>query len=164
MRVKTLQFSCIIFFTTFATHMLKRSIAISLLVLASTVWLAHAILPHHHHNSMACLVTEHCRHDNDIHTHNPESGSHDHDNSKSSNCTLNQSVIVPQSGLKGYSGIAASPANGSYLDFIQAIVAYTHSIAFLSPKTHTVYLNSVSTKLYLASIGKSLGLRAPPEV
>ena len=164
MQVKTLQFSCITFFITFANLMLKRNIAIVLLMLASTVWLTHAILPHHHHTSLACLVTEHCQHDENYHSHSQESNSHDHDNNTSPNCVLDQLAIVPQPILKANSGFPESPSIDTYFDFIQAIVAYTHSIAFVSPKTHTVYLNSVSTTLYLAYIGQSLGLRAPPTV
>lgn len=144
--------------------MLKRSIAIFLLMLASTVWLAHAILPHHHHNSQACLQTERCQHNKDYHAHTPESNSHDHDHNTTSNCVLYQLAIVPQPILKANSGFPESPSIDTYFDFIQAIVAYTHSIAFVSPKTHTVYLNSVSKTLYLEYIGQSLGLRAPPAV
>ena len=151
-------------FLVFLHRMTKRSIAIFLLVLASTVWLTHAILPHHHHNSQACLQTEHCEHDRDHQAHSPESRSHDHDNTKSSNCVLGQSAIVPQTILKAKSGFPESPSVDTYFDLIQAIIAYTHSIAFISPKTHTVYLNRVSTKCYLAYIGQSVGLRAPPAV
>jgi len=161
---KTLQLGCIINFTTFAILMLKRSIAIVLLVLASAVWLTHAIIPHHHHNLQVCLVTEHCQHDKNYHAHNPESNSHNHHNNSSSNCVLGQSAIVPQTILKANSGFPESPSVDTYFDVIQAIVAYTHSIAFISPKTHTVYLNRVSTGLYLAYIGQYLGLRAPPAV
>jgi len=161
---KTLQLSCIIIFTTFAILMLKRSIAIFLLVLASTVWLTHAILPHHHHNSMACLVDDHCQHDSKYYSHSPESDSHEHDNNSSSHCVLNQSAIVPQPVFKSNSGFPEPPQFDIDLDFIQAIIGNTYSAALLSPKTHTVYLNRVSTELYLAYIGQSLGLRAPPAV
>ena len=144
--------------------MMKRSIAIFLLVLASAVWLAHAILPHHHHNSLVCLVTEHCQHDKDNHAHNPESNPHDHDNNSSSHCVLNQSAIVPQPVFKSNNGFPEPPQFDIDLDFIQAIIANTYSASLLSRKTHAVYLESVSTTLYLVFIGQSLGLRAPPAV
>jgi len=143
--------------------MLKRSIAIFLFMLASTVWLTHAILPHHHHNSLVCLVTEHCRHDNDYHDHSSESGSHNHDNNVFSNCVLNQLAIVPQPIFKSNSGFPEPPQFDIDPDFIQTIPANTFS-ALLSSKANTVYPKSVSTTLYLAYIVQSQGLRAPPAV
>jgi len=164
LQIVTLQLGCIIIFTTFAILMLKRSIATFLLVLAGTVWLAHAILPHHHHNSLACLVDEHCQHDNKFHSHSPETDSHEHDDNSSTHCVLNQSAIVPQPVFKSNSGFPEPPQFDIDIDFIQAIIANAYSAALLSPKTHTVYLESVSTTLYIVSIGQSLGLRAPPAV
>lgn len=152
------------FFTTFAISMLKRSIAIFLLMLASTVWLTHAILPHHHHNSQACLQAEYGQHNKDYHAHTPESNSHNHDHNTTSNCVLYQLAIVPQPILKGNGGVTEPPQFDTDYGFFQAVVAYTHSVVFISPKPHTLYINSVSTSLCLAFIGQSLGLRAPPAV
>jgi hypothetical protein len=144
--------------------MMKRSIAIFLLILASTIWLTHAILPHHHHNSQVCLAKEHCQHDNDHRDHNRESSSHNHDNSPSTHCVLNLSAIVPQPVFKSNSGFPEPPQFDIDLDFIQAIIANTYSASLLSRKTHAVYLARVSTTFYLVSIGQSVGLRAPPTV
>jgi len=161
---QTLQLCCNIIFTTFVIRMMKRSIAIFLIALASTIWLTHAILPHHHHNSQACLVKEHCQHDTNHRGQNSESNSHNHDNNSSSHCVLNQSAIVPQPVFKINNGFPEPPQFDIDLDFIQAIIANTYSASLLSRKTHAVYLARVSTTLYLVSIGQSLGLRAPPTV
>jgi hypothetical protein len=144
--------------------MLKRSIAIFLLTLASTVWLAHTIFPHHHHKSQACLVAEHCQHDYDHRHHSAETDSHEHPNNTTSTCTLDQLAIVPQPIFKGINGIPKTHHSDTDYSFFQAIVAYTHSIVYLSPKPHSSYINRVSTRLYLVFIGQSLGLRAPPAV
>jgi len=160
----TLHLSCNIIFTTFVPRMMKRSIAIFLLVLANAVWLTHAILPHHHHNSQACLSINHCRHDKENKSHTPETDSHQHDNNPTTKCNLNQSAIVPQPVFKSNSGFPEPPQFDIDLDFIQAIIANTYSASLLSRKTLAVYLESVSTTLYLVSIGQSLGLRAPPTV
>ncbi len=141
---------------------MKRSIATFLLVLASTIWLAHAIVPHHHHQSQACLITKHCQHDHEHQSGQPETDPHKHDNNTTAECSLHQLAIVPQPVYKSGGGFPESAESGTDFDFIQAIISYTHSISFLSPKTHAVYLGNESISLYLASIGHSQGLRAPP--
>lgn len=143
---------------------MKRSIAICLLVLASSIWLAHAIIPHHHHQSQVCLLTKHCQHDHDHQSDQPETDSHKHDNNTTSECSLNILAIVPQPIFKSGVGFPEPPQFDTGFDLIQAIITRTHAFVLLSPVTHTDYIDSESTTLYLASLGKSLGLRAPPAV
>jgi hypothetical protein len=142
--------------------MLKRSISRFLLILASILWLFHAIVPHHHHNSQACLVPEPCQHDSYL--HHEESCSHEHDNNTTSTCVFNQLAIIPQPIIRGNSILPEPLLIDLDLDYIQAILAYTHAIVFTSLKTHPVFIHSESSALYLAFIGHSIGLRAPPSV
>jgi len=151
-------------FLLLLSPMPKRSIAIFLLFFASTIWLAHAIVPHHHHKTQACLQAKHCFHESRHHSNFPETDSHHHDSNTSSNCSLNQSAIVPQPILKSNRGLQETPQFNSDNDFIQVIIIHTYFSALLSSKTHTVFLNRVSKTLYLLSIGHSFGLRAPPAV
>lgn len=135
-----------------------------LLVVASAIWLAHAIVPHHHHETKACLITKHCQHDHDHQSGQPETDPHKHDNNTTTECSLHQPAIVPQPVFKSGGGFSEPTESDTYFDLIQVIISCTNSISFLSPKTHAVYLGNKSTSLYLASIGHSQGLRAPPVV
>jgi hypothetical protein len=144
--------------------MMKRSIATILIVLASTIWLAHAVIPHHHHQSQACLITKHCQHDHDHQAGQPETDPHQHDNKTTTECSLNQLAIVPQPVFKCGSLFPKPLQSDTDYDFIQSLISYTNSVSFLSPKTHAVYLDNEPASFYLTFIGHSSGLRAPPAV
>lgn len=145
-------------------HKLKHTIAVFTLLLSSTIWLAHAILPHHHHQSQACLLTEHCRGDHDHHSGLPETDPHKHDNNTTSECSLNQLAIVPPPVFKSGNGFPEPPRYDYDIDIILTIIACVNSFSFISPQIHIVCIESEPVSLYLAAIGQSQGLRAPPAV
>ena len=81
--------------------MIKKTIAVASIMLASIVLLAHAIVPHHHHNKQVCLVNSHCTNDNkDEHGSTDKSHSHDGENN-SDHCVLKESVAVLSNQWKG---------------------------------------------------------------
>jgi hypothetical protein len=43
--------------------MIRRTAAKAILIMAGILFLAHAVVPHHHHGNLICFVKSHC--DND---------------------------------------------------------------------------------------------------
>ena len=75
--------------------MIKRTTAVAFLMLANFILLAHAVVPHHHHNKQVCLEKTHCIHDGftDEHDNNRDSHSHDGENNHN-DCVLKEPVGV----------------------------------------------------------------------
>lgn len=144
--------------------MIKKRIALILLFVASSIWLAHAILPHHHHNSMACFAAKHCQQSGTANSHKSGSDSHNHNHNLSTNCVLNQSAIFPLSIFKCNSNFSQP----NFHNIIHSVLQYFFvGLSFdyhLYPESHTDYTNSIPTSLYLSRVGESMGLRAPPSV
>jgi hypothetical protein len=42
---------------------MKRNVSISLIALATVMMLVSGFVPHHHHEGVACVITEHCEKD-----------------------------------------------------------------------------------------------------
>lgn len=82
--------------------MIKKTLAISLILLANLILLAYAAIPHHHHKNEVCFEDSHCHHHNDAHDHDAEGESHDHDNSEGEHpcCELSQITATPLNQTK----------------------------------------------------------------
>lgn len=77
--------------------MLKRTTAYTFIILAGLLFLAHAVVPHHHHDNHICFVKKHCANDNlkDDHGTNDKSHSHSHDgDNDSDHCILKAPVVL----------------------------------------------------------------------
>lgn len=88
---------------------MKKAIYISLLIFSNIIMLAHAVVPHHHHNGLvvALLETDYeNKHQHDHqHQHNHErhhaSNTHNHDNNGTSEqCALNEVFTRSDNDLK----------------------------------------------------------------
>jgi hypothetical protein len=79
-------------------HVEKTSSSVFILV-ANLIILAHAVVPHHHHQMQVCLGALHCLHDH--HSTNQASSAHhnDHDGGKEA-CFLKQLVVIPSNQAK----------------------------------------------------------------
>ena len=90
--------------------MIKRYSAVFFILMANIIFLAHAVLPHHHHKGEVCFVDSHCKTDSKAHKHTTskhnhkhatKEHSHDHDgNTDEQNCRLKQEVILPSNQLE----------------------------------------------------------------
>jgi len=76
---------------------LKRKCSISAIAVSTVLFLILAVIPHHHHRGVACVVIEQCEQDNavnDEHTHH-----NDTDDGESHNgiCIVESEFITPSS-------------------------------------------------------------------
>ncbi len=139
--------------------MIKKFSAFSFILLANIILLAHAVIPHHHHDSVICIKQNHCQDDRIPYNHNVTEHNHQHDGNKNStSCILKQSVVVPTSqgrqlkSCDNYSG----NHNPDY---------YTQShfgISDLQADSKVVAYYPVQAFYLLLFVTSALGLRAPP--
>jgi len=140
--------------------MIKRYTAILIILLANTLILAHAVIPHHHHEDKICFTESHCDHEDHDNNKNHE---HDHDSDNEHVfCLLKQIVGVPVNHLKqDYKcpGFDLDQLNNNFHifltdvntnDFVQKVFLVSHH-PFISSN-------------YSEHLIKSSGLRGPPVV
>jgi hypothetical protein len=141
--------------------MIKKLTAYSLILIANIVLFTHAVIPHHHHESVFCIEQMHCQGDALPHNQNIPEHNHQHDGNKNStSCILEQSVVVPTTqdkNLKTFNNCSDNHNHDYYTlsDFwysdlqpVSNVVTYSH--------VHSSYLQSFVTSI--------LRLRAPPTV
>ena len=141
---------------------MRNAIAIFLILCANIVLLAHVMIPHHHHDNIACFVLpveeEHdncCDHETD---HKAQHESNTDDDC----CILNDILAIIPDGYK---------QDNQHLEFkCQEIIIGLEAFDLVSLEENTSnikFLNAFREKPYLEnSYGvfatQSLGLRAPP--
>jgi hypothetical protein len=60
---------------------MKKAISLSFLLLANIILLAHAAVPHHHHeNAGVCFVNTHCEDNEETHHHDSQTNEHERNN------------------------------------------------------------------------------------
>ncbi|MDR2917252.1 MAG: hypothetical protein LBV74_20860 [Tannerella sp.] len=143
---------------------MKRTIAISFLLLANIIILAHVVIPHHHHNGMPvafCKIS--LSDDNSEYTHSFHShsdGENDHSHESDANCTLCQLYI--RADLNNSPSSLTSALANFHIDiptFCLDISSLTDIQGFESlPFRHKPHIISYHSHY----IVHSLGLRAPP--
>ncbi len=129
-------------------------------MLANLFFLAHAIIPHHHHHSELCFATSHCIADSN----------HEHDNC----CTNDSKQDVPTDRCCALQDAAAMPADQvkaspkiSYelLPQLGGLCAILTRFNY-SPQQHLseseISYADFDFPLYSQYIFHSIGLRAPP--
>lgn len=89
---------------------MKRIAAIFFILIAYIIFMAHAVIPHHHHESEVCFTESHCHtgdhhhdhnHDNHKHKHNPVNHDHQHHgNNDAEHCLINLEVVIPTNNNK----------------------------------------------------------------
>jgi hypothetical protein len=136
------------------------------LLTAAFILLAHAVIPHHHHQLQVCVEKAHCQEDGNSHQPETTKQNHQHDdNSDSTNCILKQAVVLPSNQDKQVYDCDFNKDNYSYdylSTFLYAFV-YTGTEAPI-PDFCIVDLIPDILSSYSCYVNTSLGLRAPPAV
>lgn len=141
--------------------MIKKLAAYSFIILANFVLLAHAVLPHHHHQSVVCVESSHCQNDNNAHTHNTPEDTHQHDGNTSTHCILKQAVIVSSNQGKNETDLVFNAHYPSlHLHFN---LPYTGTEDIIPIFRIIAFVTDISFS-FSSYITTSLGLRAPPIV
>ena len=139
---------------------LKKAIAISFLLFANTIWLAHAIIPHHHHNGLIfILTTAHQAHDCNSHDDNDahSDGNCDYPlcNSGIENCELATIYAKFDSDKRIVS---------DNLDLLPVVFALfsNDDIPQITDDTGLPFRQKPYLISHTEYISQSIGLRAPP--
>jgi hypothetical protein len=140
--------------------MFKKLIAYSFIFLANLAILAHAVLPHHHHEQQVCFERAHCTDDAEAFSHNSTEHNHQHDATDNTTCVLSQAVIIPLSQTKSISNCDHRSGTDNHDFFIISNFGYDDFQSYSetkasAPEFHSFLISFVTT---------SLGLRAPPIV
>ena len=144
--------------------MIKKTIAVASIMLASIVLLAHAIVPHHHHNKHVCLVKSHCTNDNNKDEHGSTDKSHSHDGENNpDHCVLKESEAVLSDQWKSNFKFENNRSDRSGLDDYHYNLLNSSTefvIHFLFSYIHERHPDCS----FSALITTSPGLRAPPSL
>jgi len=144
--------------------MIKRTAAVTFLFLAGILFLAHAVVPHHHHGNLICFAKSHCENDGTEGDCENNPGNHHHDGGNGSgHCFLKDPVIVSSgqhaAGLKYMEKKCTQSGDDHLQNILQVNVANIPAPDLqnsFSPPPVKYFFNSLSSG--------SFGLRAPPAV
>ena len=134
--------------------LMKKTLAILFLLLANLAFLAHVVVPHHHHGNATCFVVSHCD-DGDSHSH--DEPAHNHDHSEGSLCKIFQDIVP--------SGSNDQKFKAEVNDFQQLTLIVIPEFVYLTDlKGENVFFLQTDSyiSLYESIIVSSQGLRAPP--
>jgi len=144
--------------------MLKRHLASFFLLLVSMITLAHAIIPHHHHASLICVVNSHCDSDGEEHKHEAPLDDHKHEGANNpENCVLKQLIVLPNN-------------HGRQNNYFCEYITHQFAIAYFDAHDNNSGLGNYNadgfviaclpflSSTYSCFVSCSLGLRAPPIV
>lgn len=141
--------------------MIKKITAYSFILLANIVLLAHAVLPHHHHEQIVCIENTHCACDTDAHVHNTDAKDHQHDgNANSTACVLKQAVLIPSAQGRILNTCQNCSDNHNHDFYILSNFGY----ADLQSSPEVVTYIPKFPSFFISFVTISLGLRAPPIV
>ena len=141
---------------------MKKTVALSLLMLANIFLLAHAVLPHHHHDDGGiCFVNAHHRDCDDEH-HDTPTHQHEQEGNLAGKCCYIDVFFIPAHNLT----LKSTCHIHSHCDcdhVLEATTPNTINIQDFVDKTlidfrHKPFLVAYHT----GYISQSLGLRAPP--
>lgn len=143
--------------------MIKRITVVAILMLANLILLAHAVVPHHHHNKLICFKYSHCTHDdlNDEHGKNQDGHRHDGENNHD-DCVLKEPVgVLSNQSRSDFTLNSTNDRSGldDYNDYL-----LDRSPEFQIHALSTVIYERVLNGSYSSLVSSSLGLRAPPVV
>ncbi len=133
------------------------------LMLTSILLVAHAVVPHHHHNKQVCLEKSHCIHDEpeDDHGTKPVSHSHDGENNHD-DCALKDPVVLTTNewkpDFKFIHSSERSVFDGSHENLLN------NSTEWPIPLLSSYVYEQVTDSLFPSIVSDSHGLRAPPAV
>lgn len=143
--------------------MIKRITVVAILMLANLILLAHAVVPHHHHNKLICFKYSHCTHDdlNDEHGTNQDGHRHDGENSHD-DCVLKEPVGVLANQWRSDFTLNSTTDRSGLDDYNDYLL--DRSPEFQIHALSTVIYERVLNGSYSSLVSSSLGLRAPPVV
>lgn len=140
---------------------MKRKCSISVIAVSIILFLILAVVPHHHHRGIACIVIELCEQDNavnDEHTHHSDTdGEEAHDE----NCIAESKFTIPSSvDETKYKHSTDHNDTSSFPLFLAGyLFNYCLESSFIESDYGKHILNYLS-----AEISQSHGLRAPPTI
>jgi hypothetical protein len=144
--------------------MIKRTTAYTFIILAGLLFLAHAVIPHHHHDNNICFVNKHCTNDNlkDEHGTNGKSHSHDEDDN-SDHCILKTPIVLPVNQNNTDFNFSNRPNGNTGHDCFY--YASLNSATLLKIPVLSPFIFEQSENFtYSSLVSDSVGLRAPPVV
>lgn len=142
--------------------MIKKFTAFSFLIIANIILLAHAIIPHHHHQKQVCLESKHCGNHTLTHNNGYDHDNHQHDsNNNPISCFLSQLVIVPTN--RAYQICQCQHSDDHHSHEFQNII-YSYNPGVNNPITKYRIIVPEIIPLYNSFVCSSSGLRGPPLV
>lgn len=143
--------------------MIRKTAAVAFLMLANFILLAHAVVPHHHHDKLICFKSAHCNLDDLRDEHGTTRDGHSHDGDNNHNdCALKEPVGVLSHQSRS-DLIANSTTDRSGLDDFDYNLLNTNPEFQISALSTFLYERAVNG-LYSSLVSSSLGLRGPPVV
>lgn len=139
---------------------MKKITAYIIILTANIILLAHAVLPHHHHQLQICIEGSHCHHH---HAPEPIDTSHDHEGENSADCLLKQLIIFPSNHAK-QACRCTDLTDGHFL------VLDWHAIEMQQEQESMAILEATDLEFpsivisYSHLLASSSSLRAPPAV
>lgn len=142
--------------------MIKKITAYLFVLIATTVLVAHAVVPHHHHHvHRVFIITEHNDEDDFGHKHPANEHSHEHSDANDYDfCLLNQVITTPANSSK-------QEFSSPFIDFnfgnVLAIVI-KNDFACNPPPILSYRQTPFHNSFYTCFINSVSGSRAPPSV
>lgn len=145
-------------------EMIKRSTAYFYILLTSFVLLAHAVIPHHYHESEIFIINPDCQTDNGVHKHGTTEHRHEsHEETNNENCIIQQVVVFRSNQVRQEPKSLESHDNNSQIDGFQAFLFKKGLSAPFQKVLSNAYFFSLSSS-YSTFASTCLGLRAPPPI
>jgi len=140
--------------------MTKRTTAFVFLLVANMILLAHAVIPHHHHQAQVCVERRHCQANHTAQHITPKHHHHHEGKDSSTDCVLKQAVVLPANQIKQENDCLNSRIDSQDYPYTLFI---SEDAAFISGNCVAESIQNISSS-YPYYINTSLGLRAPPSV
>jgi basic membrane lipoprotein Med (substrate-binding protein (PBP1-ABC) superfamily) len=133
-----------------------KRIALFFILFANIIFLAHSIIPHHHHNGLVVSVASiKSGHNND-----KSFNDHSHDIDDDANCALREEILIPGRSFRFAANQQEEDKDiNTYKSIHNSIPLLTNPSDYLSCFSFRIH-NDISQ--YLFVLNKSQGLRAPP--
>ena len=139
--------------------MIKRSTAYFYILLTSFVLLAHAVIPHHHHESEIFIINSDCQTDKGVHKHGATEHNPEND---AKNCVIQQ-IVVRSNQVRHELKSTDSSDNYKQINGLQAF-SFKKGINVPFPRILSNVHASLLPSSYLTYACTGLGFRSPPQI
>lgn len=140
---------------------MKKALALFLMIVANFILLAHAVIPHHHHDEVACFtfpIEEHHGHECEHH----DTGNKHDDDCDGDCCLLNDLLAIIPDGYKHDDLIFSILKDDHASSDILVNVYLSIQSKPLNKAAKTMRYRPYLAKLLPSAAGHGIGLRAPP--